>query len=109
MCELLAGALTGSGTCGPGEKRFCNGMLSIYVSPDATGAQDAFVQETRAYLDYFKSSRPATHGGEVLLPGEPERRTRADRSANGVQLPNEAWEAICASAREAGLAPESYR
>ena len=109
MCELLAGALTGSGTCGPGEKRFCNGMLSIYVSPDSMGRQDAFVQETKAYLDYFKSSRPATPGGEVLLPGEPERKTRAERSANGVPLPDEAWEAICASAREAGLDPRTYQ
>ena len=25
MCELLAGALTGSGCCGPGPRRFCNG------------------------------------------------------------------------------------
>ncbi|MBE7203273.1 MAG: Ldh family oxidoreductase, partial [Parafilimonas terrae] len=31
MCELLAGALTGSGTAGPGRRRICNGMLSIYV------------------------------------------------------------------------------
>jgi uncharacterized oxidoreductase len=84
-------------------------MLSIYVSPDSMGRQDAFVQETKAYLDYFKSSRPATPGGEVLLPGEPERKTRAERSANGVPLPDEAWEAICASAREAGLDPRTYQ
>ena len=35
-CELLAGALTGSGTCGPGE-RIHNGMLSIYIDPRAHG------------------------------------------------------------------------
>ena len=108
MCELLAGALTGSGTCGPDKSRFCNGMLSIYLSPASFGSQDAFAMETRDYLEFFKSSRPATPGGEVLLPGEPERRTREKRSAEGLPLPDEAWAAICATAREAGLDPDSY-
>jgi uncharacterized oxidoreductase len=108
LCELLAGALTGSGTCGPSAKRFCNGMLSIYVAPSAMGSQDAFVEETRAYLDFFKSSRPAAPGGEVLLPGEPERRTHAERTREGVPLPDEAWEAIQVSAREAGLDAQRY-
>ena len=33
MCELLAGALLGSGCAGPGPNPFCNGMLSIYLDP----------------------------------------------------------------------------
>jgi hydroxycarboxylate dehydrogenase B len=108
MCELLAGALTGSGTCGPDKERFCNGMLSIYMAPSYFGSEEAFGQETRAYLDFFKSSRPATPGGEILLPGEPERRTRAKRLAEGVPLPDEAWAAIGATARAVRLDPDSY-
>ncbi|HVL71788.1 MAG TPA: malate/lactate/ureidoglycolate dehydrogenase [Beijerinckiaceae bacterium] len=109
MCELLAGALTGSGTCGPGERRFCNGMLSVYLEPAAFQAEAAFRAEAQAYLDYFKASRPAAPGGEVLLPGEPERRTKAERLKNGVPLPDEAWAAIAESARGSGLDAESYR
>jgi hydroxycarboxylate dehydrogenase B len=109
MCELLAGALTGSGACGPGERRFCNGMLSIYMSPEFFDSGDAFAAEARAYVDFFKSSRPATPGGEVLLPGEPERRTKAERLKNGVPLPDEAWEALCQVAREGKIDPEAYR
>ena len=109
MCELLAGVLTGSGACGPREQRFCNGMLSIYMAPEFFDSPDAFAAEARAYIDFFKSSRPATPGGEVLLPGEPERRTKAERLASGVPLPDEAWEAICAVAREGKIDPEAYR
>jgi uncharacterized oxidoreductase len=106
MCELLAGALTGSGTCGPGERRFCNGMLSIYITPRFLGSEDAFAHEARAYIDFFKSSRPATPGAEVLLPGEPERRTRADRLANGLPLPDEVWESLRIVARDSGIDAE---
>jgi uncharacterized oxidoreductase len=108
MCELLAGVLTGSGACGPGERRFCNGMLSVYMGPSFFQSQDTFAAEARAYLDFFKSSCPAGAGGEVLLPGEPERRTRAERLTNGVPLPNETWEALSTTARQAGLDPKAY-
>ena len=108
LCELLAGALTGSGTAGPGPRRFCNGMLSLYMTPEAFGSQDAMVQETRAYLDFFKGARPVP-GGEVLLPGEPERRTRAKRLADGVPLPDPVWETLLAAGRPFGLDGEAYR
>ena len=103
-----AGALTGSGTAGPGPRRFCNGMLSLYMTPEAFGSQDAMVQETRAYLDFFKGARPVP-GGEVLLPGEPERRTRAKRLADGVPLPDPVWETLLAAGRPFGLDGEAYR
>ena len=103
MCELLAGALTGSGCCGPGPRAFCNGMLSIYMSPGFFGSEDAFAAETRGYLAYFKSASPAAPDGEVLLPGEPERRTRAKRLAEGIPLPDDVWAAICATAAACGV------
>jgi len=78
------------------------------MAPAAFGSQAAFDAEVRAYVDFFKSSRPAEPGGEVLLPGEVERRTRAERLANGVPLPGEAWAAISATAREGGIDAGDY-
>ncbi len=103
MCELLAGALTGSGCAGPGQRQIANGMLSIYMAPDFFGSASAIAAEARGYLDYFKGSRPATPGGEVLAPGEPERRTREKRLAEGIPLPDETWAALCATARNSGI------
>jgi uncharacterized oxidoreductase len=108
MCELLAGAFTGSGCAGPGERRFANGMLSFYMTPSFFGSDDAYVAEAQRYIAYFKSSRPAKPGEEVLIPGELERRTKAERLKNGVPLPDDAWRAICATAREVGVDPERY-
>ena len=106
MCEILGGALTGGGCAGPGERRIANGMLSIYMSPASFGTDNYFASEVRRYVEFFKSSRPATSGGEVLTPGEPERRARARRLAEGVPLEDETWDAIRATALAAGLSPQ---
>ncbi len=104
MIELLAGALTGSGCCGPGERPLVNGMLSIYLAPGFFDSDHYFARELRTYVTFFKSARPAEPGGEVLVPGEPEQRTRTRRLGEGIPLPAETWASIAAAAREVGLA-----
>lgn len=103
MCEMLAGALTGSGCAGPGPRRFANGMLSIYMALDYFDSDEFFAREARQYVEFFKSSRPAAAGGEVLVPGEPERRTRAERLARGIPLPEPTWRSIADTALGVGV------
>ncbi len=106
MCEILAGCLTGGGTSGPipGGRRggIANGMLSIYLRPGAFGA-DQFEQAAREYAAYVKAARPATPGGEVLVPGEPEARIRAQLLRDGIPLQPETWAAIGATASALGV------
>ena len=106
MCEILAGCLTGGPTSGPipGGKRgrIGNGMLSIYLDPGHFGAQH-FAEVARDYALYVKASRPATPGGEVLVPGEPEARTRALRLRDGIPLQTGTWNAIVETATGLGL------
>ena len=106
MCELLAGALVGSGTCGPKVEPFCNGMLSVYLSPDhLTGGETVhFHDEVVAYVDWLKSATPAAGVDEVLAPGDPERRKRAQRMATGIELPDDVWSSIVAAATSVGVA-----
>ena len=51
----------------------------------------------------MKSARPISPHGEVLVPGEPEARSRATRLAEGIPLPDDTWGAIATAAREVGL------
>jgi len=108
--EMFAGALTGSGTNGAlGEaerRRFCNGMLSIYMDVAFFHSDDWFAREVKAYVEFWKSAAPATPDGEVLVPGEMERRNMAERLANGIPIPRTAWEDILATARELGVGLE---
>ena len=105
--EMMAGALTGSGCAGTinePKRRFCNGMFSIYLSPEAFGhSDDSFVSEVRAYVEFLKSSRPTEPSGVVLIPGEKERQVMAMRLKGGVPLPKEAWKDILNAARNAGV------
>jgi uncharacterized oxidoreductase len=103
MCELLAGALTGNDCTGPTQRPLTNGMLSIYMARDFFDTDQRFAAELRRYVDFFKGSKPAEPGGEVLVPGEPEQRSRAKRLADGIPLSDAAWRAILEAARGAGL------
>ena len=39
----------------------------------------------------------------MLAPGDPENRTRKQRLAEGIPLPDDTWAAIVAAAREVGV------
>ena len=105
--ELFGGALTGSGTAAAsGEaarRRFCNGMLSIYMRVGTFHRDDWFAREVSSYVEYWKAARPSRPGGEVLIPGEKERRTMAERRESGLPLPERAWADILAAAEQAGM------
>lgn len=106
MCELLAGAFTGGGTSGPvaTRGRIANGMLSIFISPRHFGTAAEFRRVAGDYVAWVKSCTPATPGGEVLAPGEPEARLRAERLKNGVPLQPDTWASILECARTLGVA-----
>jgi uncharacterized oxidoreductase len=101
MAELLGGALTGTGATLPG-RPFANGMFSFYVDPKRIDAENFFAEEVARYIAFVKSSRPIQEDGEVLVPGEPERRMRAAR-ANRVPLPDNTWAAMVTTARTLGV------
>jgi len=103
FCELLGGALTGNGTTGPWQEQFANGMLSIYLSVETFDRGGGFADEVRRYIDYVRAAHPADPARPVLVPGDPERATMAERIANGVPLSDDAWASITGAARKVGL------
>jgi len=104
ICELLGGSLTGMKATGEGRGTFGgNGMLSFYVDPAVIDPENIFPADVARYVAYFKSARPATASGEVLIPGEPEDRTRQLRLKEGVPLPDDTWASIVSAAREHGV------
>jgi uncharacterized oxidoreductase len=52
---------------------------------------------------WVKGSPPASPGGEVLLPGEIERRTRDQRRANGIPLDPNTLAQVRAAATSVGV------
>ncbi len=106
MCELLAGALTGTGTAGPGDVRFANGMLSIYIDPIRIDPDDTFASGVTDYIDWFLAATPLDEADPVRLPGDRERERRVERELNGLHLPVDLWESIAQAARSVGVSSE---
>jgi hydroxycarboxylate dehydrogenase B len=108
ICELLGGALTGTGATAP-KRRFANGMLAIYIDPKVVDTSNFFDSEITRYADFIRATKPVSGVDAVLIPGDPERKTRAERTANGVPLPDDTWAAIVATAREVGVGERSIQ
>jgi uncharacterized oxidoreductase len=104
ICEVLAGALTGGGCSNPANKeRVVNGMLSIYLDPARFQADAAFAAEVDRFIAWVKSSEKATPGGEILMPGEIEERTKARRLRDGIDVDETTWSQIRDTATTLGV------
>ena len=69
---------------------------------------DGFAQEVLDYVAFVKSSTPTEPGGEVLVPGEPERRLMAERLQTGLPLARQAWADIIETAKGLGVDPAAH-
>jgi hydroxycarboxylate dehydrogenase B len=105
-CELLGGALTGSGTWhrpATTARTVINGMLAILIDPDKLGTRSAsFEQEALAFVDWLKLSPPAAGSDGVLIAGEPERKARAQREREGFAIDDHTWAEIGAAGAKVG-------
>jgi uncharacterized oxidoreductase len=108
ICELLGGALTGTGATS-GDRRFANGMLAFYIDPKVIDTTSYFDGEISRYVDFIRETKPVSGVDSVLIPGDPERKMRAERTKNGVPLPDDTWAAIVNTAREVGVSEASIQ
>jgi hydroxycarboxylate dehydrogenase B len=108
ICELLGGALTGTGATS-GDRRFANGMLAFYIDPKVIDTTSYFDDEISRYVDFIRETKPVSGVDRVLIPGDPERKMRAERTKNGVPLPDDTWAAIVSTAREVGVSEASIQ
>jgi uncharacterized oxidoreductase len=102
-CDLLAGALGGSRVTRASEGRVHNGMLSFYLDPARFDTEGTFRDDVLGYIEWVKSARPTDEAAPVIVPGDKERRLSAERTADGLPLPDEVWRSILLAAETAGL------
>jgi uncharacterized oxidoreductase len=109
LCEIFAGALAGGYTTHADtlvkNSVIVNCMLSVIIDPQGFAAPRAET-EAEAFLAWVKASPPAPGVEQVLLPGEPEQRRRAERRSNGIPIDRATRGQLAQGAREAGMAEE---
>ncbi|SNT01858.1 uncharacterized oxidoreductase [Noviherbaspirillum humi] len=107
MCEVFAGALSGGYTTHETTKvkgsDIVNCMLSVVMDPQAFDAPDAQA-EAEAFVAWVRETRRLPGHSEIEMPGEPERRHRAERSEAGIPIDPTTWNQILAAARGFGVA-----
>jgi uncharacterized oxidoreductase len=104
LCEVLAGALTGGGCSNPiNATRVVNGMLSILLDVSFFQKEASFNAEVSRFVEWVKSSARVTPDGEILMPGEIEERTKAQRLRDGIEIDETTWSQILATAKTVGL------
>ena len=103
ITDLLAGAVTTGRSSDPDDDVLRNNMLSIFIAPAVYDPAGAVLAEARRFVDFVKASPPVKRGEPVLSPGDVERRNRAARLANGVQIDEKTWSDLLAAASSVGV------
>jgi len=103
VVEMLAGALTGGSCSNPKTTRVANNMLTILLDPTCFQSEPEFAAEVERFLFFVKSSEKATPNGEILIPGEPEERSRTRRRSEGIELDETTWKQLLDTCQLVGL------
>jgi hydroxycarboxylate dehydrogenase B len=108
LYEVLAGALTGGGCSNPKNAgRVINGMLSIFLDPAVFQADAVFAAEIERFIAWVKSSAKSSPDGDILMPGEIEERTKAQRMRAGIEIDATTWSQILDTAKVVGVNAEN--
>jgi len=106
LCEVLAGAMTGGGTARPEQHQqdtIRNHMLAILVDPAGFRQDLPFAGEIDRLTAWVKSSRLRPGVEEIMVPGDPERKSTAERRAEGIPVDDNTWAAIVECGLSLGL------
>ncbi len=104
MVEIFAGALSGGVTIR--EKPINQNGNCVFMqvlNPTAMGGADHFAAEVNQLSDFVRGCPRVDGCGEILLPGDPERRVCAERSKSGIPFDDGNWNQLKALADKLGV------
>ncbi len=64
------------------------GHFFMAIDPHAFRAEGDFEHDVDEIIDHLRATKPAAPDQPVLIPGDPEDTTRAERLANGIPIPD---------------------
>ncbi len=104
LVEIFAGALSG-GVCIREVPINQNGncVFMLLVDPGHLGGAEHFASEVRGLIDFVRSCPRIEGVEEILLPGDPERRTLAERTRSGIPIDEGNWAQLAELAEKLGV------
>ena len=106
MVELLAGGLSGAGPVLLPDYPRVQGTMLWAMNIEAFQPLDAFQDMAADFSRALKDTPRAEGCDEILLPGEPEWRSKAERERTGIPLPQKTWDRLVETATALGVAWE---
>jgi len=103
VTDLLAGAISTGKSSDPADKVLRNNMLSIYIAPAIYDSEGMVEQEVARFISWVGASPPLHAEAPVLLPGEIERKIRADRRTDGIPVDEKTRSDLLAAAASVGI------
>ena len=96
LIELVGGLLGGAGVASMPGYTGDFGTVLIAFAIDAFQPADEFRVHAEEFYDHLTATRPAEGSDEVLVPGDPEERSRAERGRTGIPVPDPVWRDLTA-------------
>jgi LDH2 family malate/lactate/ureidoglycolate dehydrogenase len=95
MVEILGAMMTRSGFPGyPGHQYGSSGTVMIAIDIERFVDIDVFKEGVGQLIEDIKKSKKCSGFDEILIPGEPEFRSRQMKSREGVELPEKVLDSI---------------
>ena len=101
IAELLSGPLAGADAYPGVTSR--SGIFIFALDVSVFRPLEEYEKALNKTLGRIKAVPPGPGFEEVLLPGEPEARTRARREREGIPIPEETWRSVVAVGAELGV------
>jgi uncharacterized oxidoreductase len=104
MIEIFAGALSG-GVCAREipKNQLGNCVFMQLYDPDFFGGHAHFQGEVECLAQFVRECPTVSGVERINLPGDPEWRTLAERSSQGIPLDDGNWQALLKLASELGV------
>ncbi|MBY0514249.1 MAG: Ldh family oxidoreductase [Gemmataceae bacterium] len=102
LIDLLSGGLSGGPCSSPAHPIPGQGNAGVFVvfNPAQFGGVEHFLRETDGLTEYVRSCPTAEGAPPITLPGDPERRSKQKRLADGIPIPDGTWELLVTAAAE---------
>ena len=88
----------------PGEPGWLAGAFVVAIDPERFGGAERYRAAVAGALAGLRRQPPAEGVAEILIPGDPERRSRALREREGIPIPDPVWSDLLEVAGRYGLA-----
>ena len=106
MMDALAGGLSG-GECSRPDRPMpgmANCVVFVLWDTALFGGAAAFPRTVGGLADFVRATPTAPGVNGITLPGDPERRSKAQRQAGGIPVPDGTWQQLVKLAGELGVA-----